>query len=343
VAEALRLEATHDVDPQTWDERVAALDGSVFHTHAWAMFLQRDRGGRPVFVRWVDAAGEVCALAIGLLRTPLKGRLGRAVLTVSFDAAPAVADGAARPHIDSLVDWARSEKAVLLTLDSFDSGARPWHGDLHDRAERIEFLVPPSSEQELRRRMRRTRAAVHRAERLGVEVESVGETHVPAFARLFDSTLTRLRREKGVALGGVDPNRFTESFNALLSAERARLYLARLDDEYVAGCVFGIAGPNAFYLYNGSSETALRVGATPFILLRAMTDLSEEGFTRINLGGVPATAQKPASPDHGLYTFKLGLGGEPSPCLGGRLTLSRTRLRLLDLARSVRAGSVLRR
>jgi lipid II:glycine glycyltransferase (peptidoglycan interpeptide bridge formation enzyme) len=74
-----------------------------------------------------------------------------------------------------------------------------------------------------------------------------------------------------------------------------------------------------------------------------MTDLSAEGFDRINLGGVPATARDPASPDHGLYTFKLGLGGEPTPCVGGRLRLRPIRLALFDLARSVRARSVRRR
>jgi lipid II:glycine glycyltransferase (peptidoglycan interpeptide bridge formation enzyme) len=154
--------------------------------------------------------------------------------------------------------------------------------------------------------------------------------------------LTRLRRDKRVALGNVDTNRFTAGLRVLLGSGRARLYLARFDNEYVAGCVFGVAGGNAFYLYNGSSETALRVGATPLTLLRAMTELSEEGFERINLGGVPASARDPASPDHGLYTFKLGLGGEPALCRGGRVSLRPIRLTLFDLARSVRARTIRR-
>jgi hypothetical protein len=337
----LHFDVVDQVDPRQWDGYVAAFRGSVFQTHAWASFLRKDRDAQPVFARWTDASGEVAAIAVGSFRSPVKGKLARAALTLSFDAAPAAAVGAV-PQLEPLVAWARDSGALVLTLDSFDSSGRPWHGDLRECAERIEFLVAPGDERELRRRMRRTRAALHRAERVGVEIESADEGQASRFAHLFESTVARLRRDKHVALGGVDTNRFTAGLRVLLSSGRARLYLARFDNEYVAGCVFGVADGNAFYLYNGSSETALSVGATPLTLLRAMTDLSEEGFERINLGGVPASARDPASPDHGLYTFKLGLGGEPALCRGGRVSLRPIRLTLFDLARSVRARTIRR-
>jgi hypothetical protein len=320
---------------------VAALDGSIFHTHAWASFVSHDRGGQPVFVRWVDTGGHVAALAVGSLKSPLQGRLASAALALSFDAPPAVADDVSTPCVNPLGEWAHGKGAVALVLGSFDGGERSWEGDLRDRDERIEFLAPPADELELWRRMRKgSRSAVRRAERRGVEVERAGQTHAGRFADLFASTVARLKREKQVVLGEVDTNNFETGLAALLAADGARLYLASLHGESIGGCVFGVQGTRAYYLFNGSSKTGLSVGATPLTLLRAMTELSADGITAINLGGVPGSARDPASPDHGLYAFKLGLGGEPLLCRGGRLRLRPVRLALFDLARSIRARAI---
>jgi hypothetical protein len=342
VVELQRFQTCGQVDPPDWDRHVAALGGSVFHTHAWAMFLRHGLGGQPVFARWMDAAGEVAAVAVGSFRSPIQGKLGRVALTLSFDAPPTVAKSASMPSLESVVAWARRQGAVVLALNSFDSGGRSWRGDLHDCNERIEFLARPGDERELRRRMRRQGAALNRAERLGLEIDRGDEAQAFRFAELFASTVARLKEDKGVALGSVNTHRFAAGLSALLASKRARLYLARLDGEYVAGCVFGVAGENAYYLYNGSTETALRVGATPMTLLRAMTDLSEDGFERINLGGVPSSAREPGAPDHGLYSFKLGLGGEPVICRGGRVRLRPIRLTFLEIARSISAGRIRR-
>jgi hypothetical protein len=334
----LQLDIADHVEPRSWDRYVEALRGSVFHTHAWAISLQHRRDARPVFVRWTDPSGDVAAIALGSLRSAVRGRFAGAALTLTFDSAPAAAKDAI-PELAPLIAWARDEGAALVTLGSFDSSGRSWHGELRDCNERIEFLVAPGDEDELRRRMRRTRAALHRAERLGVEVERADDSKAQQFAQLFESTVARLRRDKRVALGGVETDRFSAGLEVLLRCERARLYLARLEDAYVAGCVFGVAGGNAFYLYNGSSEAALRAGATPFTLLKAIAELSAGAFERINLGGVSASARDPASPDHGLYTFKRGLGGEPAVCHGGRVWVRPVRAALLELARAMRARS----
>jgi Acetyltransferase (GNAT) domain len=338
VVEPLQFNASRTVDQGSWDRHVAALGGSVFHTHAWAAFLRRSRGSEPVFVSWVNTSGEVAAIALGSFRSPTQSRLGRAALALSFDAPPATAPGAAAPSVEKLAAWARDEGAIALVLGSFDGANRSWRGELHDCDERIEFLAAPGGEHELWRRMRKgSRSAVRRAERLGVEVERVGEPHVARFVALFASTVERLRTTKRVSLGHVNSRTFADGLEVLLASQRARLYLARVDGEHVGGCFFGVEGRSAYYLFNGSSATALRVGATPLMLLRALSEFSEEGMNTINLGGVPASAREPSSPDHGLYAFKLGLGAEPSLCRGGQLRLRPIRYALLDIARSVRA------
>jgi hypothetical protein len=336
--EPQRFEAAYEVDRTTWDNHVIALGGSVFHTHAWAMFLRQQRNGLPVFARWVDTAGEVTAIAVGSRWSPITSRLARIATILSFDAPPAVGDHGPMPGIEPLVSWARREGAIELRLGSFEGGGRPWHGDLRDCDERIEFLASPGDESELRRRMRRSgREGIRRAVRHGVEVERAEEAQATLFANLYASMASRLKREKQVELGSIDPERFGANLEGLLASQHGRLYLARLDGEYIAGCFFGVAGHTATYLYNGSTDAALRVAATPLTLLRAMTEFSEEGFERINLGGVPASARDPSSQDHGLFAFKSGLGTEPVVCRGGRIRVHRMRLRLLDFARSIRA------
>jgi lipid II:glycine glycyltransferase (peptidoglycan interpeptide bridge formation enzyme) len=44
------------------------------------------------------------------------------------------------------------------------------------------------------------------------------------------------------------------------------------------------------------------------VLFEAMRDLLATGTPRINLGGTPAEASDPESPDHGLYSFKRRFG-----------------------------------
>jgi lipid II:glycine glycyltransferase (peptidoglycan interpeptide bridge formation enzyme) len=256
----------------------------------------------------------------------------------SLPAEPAVAADPAAASIEPLAAWARRNGALSLNLGSLEGGGRRWGGQVDDGEERIEFVVSPADRSELLRRMRTmARRGARRAERHGVVIERGLEGDTPVFARLFESTIARLKRDKDIHVGRFDKQRFASNLAMLITSQHGRLYLARLEDDYVGGCFFGVAGTSAYYLYNGSTESALRVGATPLTLLQAMTDFSEEAFTRINLGGVPASARQETSPDHGLYEFKLGLGTEPVECHGGRVRLRPVRLKLLDVASSLRA------
>jgi lipid II:glycine glycyltransferase (peptidoglycan interpeptide bridge formation enzyme) len=170
-----------------------------------------------------------------------------------------------------------------------------------------------------------------------LEVTAGGIADLPAFVDLYASTVERLKREKkDTDLGDVPKERLVAALGKLVAADRGRLYLVGNDGKSVAGCFFGVSRASAFYLFNGSTEAALQTGGTPLIMLRALTALSEAGVSRINLGGVPATAADPASPDHGLYTFKRGLGGEPVVCHGGQVQVRPVRATLFDLAKQIR-------
>jgi GNAT acetyltransferase-like protein len=324
------LEVWEGTAPPGWDERVRAAGGNLFATELWARFRCDGGGGEPVFFAWSHASD--IWLGLGVRRPTRHSLLGRVVSRLAFDTAPA------GPATDvdltgTLARWARRSRAVVeVQLGSYDA-VRPW-GSLPDADERLEFFLDAAGESEIRRGVRKgTRASIRRAEQLGLTVhEARGTDDVTAFVALYDQTLRRLEATKGVARARHQPSRLADAIAMLIEHGGAHLYLASLAGEAQAGCLFGVFGQRAYYLYNGASPAALASGATPLALLAALSDLSGRGYEHLNLGGVAAHGRRPDSPDHGLYAFKLGLGTRPVACTSATMTIRPLRAKAVALA-----------
>jgi len=74
-------------------------------------------------------------------------------------------------------------------------------------------------------------------------------------------------------------------------------------------------------LHAGTKGVTVRSGCTPegyesYAMYLLQTELlkrvKERGIVTLNIGGVPAAAEKPEHPQHGLYEFKQGFGGPPA-------------------------------
>jgi GNAT acetyltransferase-like protein len=330
---AARLEVTEGVPPASWDDDVQRTGGTVFHSEAWA--AHRCHGGRaePLFCTWRESGtGRVVGRALGIRPRPSRG--GRLIAKILFGSPPAGTAGI--DYVSPLRDWARTDRSIVeLTLGSFDA-RQAWSPSPPPRPEeRIEFILPPAEEAKLRAGMRQmTRRAIRRAEKLGLEVRTeAGPEHLKAFALLYKDTLSRLEATKEIQVPALDPEEFADSLRPLVEAGRGRLYTAWQDDTPHSACLFGVFNDGAFYIHNGATESARRSGATPLCLLAAARDLFASGALRINMGGVPANARNPASPDHGLYAFKLGLGTEAVARVGGTLVPRPLRARGAALAR----------
>jgi lipid II:glycine glycyltransferase (peptidoglycan interpeptide bridge formation enzyme) len=181
---------------------------------------------------------------------------------------------------------------------------------------------------------RSTRSSIKRAERLGVAVQRAHEwPDLLAFAHLYDQTASRLAQTKGLQPSGEPPDARAAALQVLVRHGSGRLYLAHLEGQPVAGCLFGIWDGSAYYLQNGSSDSARACGAVHAVLHRAITEFMSEGFVRVNLGGVPADARDEASIDHGLYSFKRSFGTVPVACVSGSIVLRPTRARAVQIAR----------
>jgi hypothetical protein len=332
----LRLLVSDAVNPSDWDAQVVALGGTLFHSSAWARYRCGDGTGRPLFFRWYgDSPSEPAAVGLGIERPGPATLVGRLASRVDFDSPPASPEDG-RDYVTSIAHWARGSRSVVeITLGSFDARTTWSPGGPPRPVRRIEFLVDPGPREELLRRIRSgSRGSIRQAQKHGVRVEvAEAPSQLRGFASLYQTMLRRLERTKGIPMPAVKPAVFAKTLSILVEERRARLYLASLDDELLAGCFFGTFNRAAFYLFNGSTDRALKTGATPLILLTALEELSADGVERINLGGVPFEAQAPESSDHGLYEFKLGFGTRPVVRLSGSLATRRARALAVKAAR----------
>jgi hypothetical protein len=314
-AGSLELTVGSRLDAATWDADAEHLGGSVFHSYAWGAYRARTAGGTALYASWRSSADGPAASAVGIVRSVAPG-----IRVVEFDAAPARTSEAPSDLATSLTAWARDRSALEIGLGSYDSHDSCWRNGGGD-GDRVEFLVEPGRPDDLRRRMRKgARSSISRARRLGVEAAVGAEGDIREFVTLYAATVDGLRARKGVRMS-LDRERLADGLKILLVGGRARLYIARQQGTPVAACVFGCFGRSAYYLLNGAGGAARSTGATPYLLHSALSDLSEDGYTSLNLGGVASAASDPSSLDHGLYQFKLGLGGTPVACSGERVTL----------------------
>ena len=331
----MRIEVDELPPPAAWDGRVAALRGTLFQSHAWAAYRCHDGRARALHFSWFDdRSDDPVAVALGI-EHPAPGRMEASLGTrLTFDGPPAALTPG-RDFAGSLERWCAGSRSVVeLNLGSFDARTRWSDHPLASPLDRIEFHLLPREEDEAFRHMRKgARWSIKKARKAGVEVEPRQDASaLGAFAELYRSTLDRLERTKGVPAQPLAGDRFAAALELLVKRGNGRLYLATLAGQPVAGCFFGLFDDGAFYLFNGSTDKALAVGATPLALHQAARDLAGAGISRINLGGVGAGAADPGSTEHGLYSFKLGLGATPVPCLGGRVKVKPLRAGLVAAA-----------
>jgi Acetyltransferase (GNAT) domain len=319
-----------------WDRDIRVLGGSLFHSYEWNQF-RSFHGSRPLFFRWTDqGSGEPVGLTVGIERPPANSRRGRVASYVTIDTPPATAH-VGIDFVEPVRRWARTSGRPIIEvrLGSFDPRSQ-WSPTSPPRPiSRYEFLVPPRTPGEVLRAMRKgTRSSVKRAERLSVEIRSGGSpADLLEFARLYALTVTQLQQKKRVSPDRYNPETHAAALEVLMRHGAGRVYLAWRDGEPIAGCLFGIWDASAYYLQNGAHPAARDCGAVHLTLHRAITELLKQGFTRINLGGVPADARHTSSIDHGLYAFKLGLGAEPFACTGGSLMIRPHRAKAVSIVR----------
>jgi lipid II:glycine glycyltransferase (peptidoglycan interpeptide bridge formation enzyme) len=179
-----------------------------------------------------------------------------------------------------------------------------------------------------------TRYEVRRAARGGVTVSlAKNRADVEALVELHAATVADLVRRKNVSGARPPLDTMATAIERLIAARAADGFLARHDGSPAAACLFGYAGRAAYYLLSGASALGREYAATHLAISTALDEFGGRQLAQVNLGGVPADSTADHHPDHGLYLFKRGFGGEVVTRAGGTVVLRPRRWRAIRLAR----------
>jgi CelD/BcsL family acetyltransferase involved in cellulose biosynthesis len=324
----VKLDVTTTADPAQWDAAVLALGGTVYHSSAYARYVEAaEPNATAAYLTLAGPdgapAGAAVAFAARSPRRLLRGLTGR----VWLPALPAVgpAGRALLPEFLTAAEaHARAAGAVVLEVGSAaspDAGAAL--GALgYALTHRWEFeLDLRPSEDELWEAMEyKRRKNIKKAVRMGVAVaELPPDEGLAELRRLQEHSSRRI-----VARGGPDiakRGRTDDPAARLLEAGLGRIVGATLDGQVISAGLFTNFGGLVYHTLSGHSEEALRSQAPTLLLWETIKWYKTAGAQRLNFGGCSHAAEQQGHSEHGVYVYKLGFGAQRLACTSGRKVL----------------------
>jgi Acetyltransferase (GNAT) domain len=344
----LSFETFRETPPEAWDDDVAELGGTVFHSSHWAELQRRVQGTRPVFIYARGERGRPVGAALGLYRQSRHPMLGRLLRGFELPSYPVARDGdstVAGHLIEESERIARHLGCARIRVNSnFSGSSNPLLMSRgYETADRVEFEVDLSLDSEAlwkavkkdqRDRIRKlTQAGVNYAWTAGTDaIDALGTVRETALDR-------RAVRNQGFSLPS-DPDYYEKLYETLIAPGAARLLLASQRGAVIAAILYATFARKAYSVFSGSDEEGYKLGAQSGLFWYAVTTFKEEGFLVLNRGGVPAAAAEEHDPLHGIYRFKQRLGTTPVRCVSGERVLSPIRDRIARLRELVRRPAI---
>jgi lipid II:glycine glycyltransferase (peptidoglycan interpeptide bridge formation enzyme) len=317
-------------DRSQWDRALAALPlAHVLQCWDWGDFKGR-WGWQPTRLLFEREGRPLAAAQI------LRRRLPYAPLSVSY-----VPKGPALDYSDAsllasvlstLEGYARRWRSIFLKIDpdvrlgvgpdeaplQAEAGAvlqtlaaRGWRPS----AEQIQFkntvLVDLTADEAglLAAMKPKTRYNIGLASRRRVSVHAGGEPDLPAFYKLYRETA----RRDGFLIR--PPAYYLDVWAQSLLNGWARLLLAEVEGEVVAGLMLFLFGRTAWYMYGASSDRQRHLMPSALLQWEAIRVAKQSGCTRYDMWGAPDRFDEGDSM-WGVYRFKTGFGGETVRGLG---------------------------
>ncbi len=179
------------------------------------------------------------------------------------------------------------------------------------------ILSLKKSEDELLASMKsKWRYNIRLAQKKGVEILKI-EPSSPDFEKYFEEFFilfeTTSKRDK-VSFHGKDYyldllKRSAEAQQKSVSSPKVNLYLAKHENDYLAGIITLFCDFEAVYLYGASGNIKRNFMSTYLLQWTAICDAKKKGCPVYDFYGMPPV-EDPNHPMHGLYLFKTGFGGE---------------------------------
>jgi lipid II:glycine glycyltransferase (peptidoglycan interpeptide bridge formation enzyme) len=108
---------------------------------------------------------------------------------------------------------------------------------------------------------------------------------------------------------------YDDVWRVFLKAERAKLLLAEVDGQAVAGLIMFVFGRRAWYLYGASSGEQRKLMPNHLLQWEAMQQAKALGCTQYDMWGAPNQFDE-SDTMWGVYRFKQGFGGQTIQGLG---------------------------
>ncbi len=301
-------------DRDEWNRTVLALaDPHVLQSWEWGAFKAR-QGWTVQRILLLDRGAPRAAAQI--LRRPLP-RTPLGVLYVPRGPLLAEPDPSLFDlTLEALEQNAREQAGMFVKIDpefKRPDSPDPLTSRLTSRRwrpskEQIQFKntvlldLSPSEEQLLAGMKHKTRYNIRLAGRRGVRVGPGGPADLAAFYDMYAETSAR----DGFIIRPFAY--YQDVWGSLMNAQIAKMFLARLGDEIIAGLILFVFGQRALYFY-GASRSAHR-DAMPNHLLQweAIRWAKGCGCAIYDFWGAPDTLDE-NEPMYGVYRFKEGFGG----------------------------------
>lgn len=282
----------------------------VLQTWQWGEIKAR-HGWRPTrMVLREDGALIACAQ---VLRRPLP-YTPFGVLYVPKGPALACDDLRCLPRVlAALEQFAREQHAIFIKIDPDIPLHHPAVATLAQRGwrvskEQIQFhntvvLDLTRSEAELLAAMKpKWRYNIRLAQRRGVRVQVGGVGDLELFYTMYAETSAR----DGFLIRPF--SYYRDVWSTMLDAGWARLLLARVDEEVVAGLILFVFGKRAWYFYGASRNVHRERMPNHLLQWEAMRWAKAQGCLEYDFWGAPDILREDA-PMYGVYKFKQGFGG----------------------------------
>ncbi len=309
---------------QAWDTFVASRpDAHILQTWAWGELKSRF-GWSADRIALVLEGRIVAGVQVLFRRLPL--RLG----TLAYVPKGPIVDLTDRELAEALIagldDLARRRRAILLKIEpdaippDFRSletayllrlGFRPSPHTI--QPPRTILVDLARSEEAILAAMHpKTRYNIRLAERKGVTVREASRADLPAFNALLQVTGSR----DGFAVHA--PVYYEGAFDLFTPPGYARLFVAEVESQVVAGLFVFAAGARAWYFYGASGDAHRERMPNHALQWRAICWAKSIGCREYDLWGVPDEDEATLEAQYldrrdglwGVYRFKRGFGGK---------------------------------
>jgi CelD/BcsL family acetyltransferase involved in cellulose biosynthesis len=342
----MHLDVADTIDAAEWDGSVKRLGGTIFHCSAWADYVQAQQpNARPRFVRFLSRDDSLVGLSLMFAEASPRKALAPLTGRLWSDAAPLVTNGCADAALDfakAIEDYARRQALATITVGGFGGASNmTFLGQLGFRQTRCwEFVrdLSPSEDVLWESMEYKRRKNIRKAGRTGVVLDDLGgEDGIAELRRLQGESSRRIvvRGGKDIARGG-KPH--ADPVGVLLARGLGRIVGARLDDQVISAGLFTLFNGLVYHTLSGHSETALRLQAPTLLLWETIKRYKAEGALRFNFGGCSAAAIEEGHPEHGVYVYKQGFGGDRIDCVIFDKVLFPVRHRAAVLLKKVAVG-----